>query len=85
MLREHNIPSLQSRRKDQRLTYMYRVVEGLVPAVPAQEYLTPRKPGRQVKAKKLEKFDSDNFVQKLATQNASCFTVPKCKTDQCRN
>ena len=41
MLAELNLPPLQDRRKANRLTFLYKVVEGLVPAMQSHDYLTP--------------------------------------------
>ena len=85
MLRDHNIPPLQTRRRDARLTFMYRVVEGLVPAVPAQTYLTPAKPKRSVRAKQFKDYTSVNVVAKFATNNSRCFVVPNYTYEQNKN
>ncbi|KAH3726144.1 hypothetical protein DPMN_052000 [Dreissena polymorpha] len=41
MLKSKKIPPLQERRKANRLIFFFKVVEGLVPAMPSQDYLTP--------------------------------------------
>jgi hypothetical protein len=35
MLKELDLPSLQDRRKHQRLIFFYKMVEGQIPAIPA--------------------------------------------------
>ncbi|KAH3799770.1 hypothetical protein DPMN_035049 [Dreissena polymorpha] len=40
MLKRMKIPTLQERRKANKLIF-YKVVEGLVPALPSQDFLTP--------------------------------------------
>ena len=44
LLIKHDLPTLQERREDLWLTFLYKVVEGMVPAIPPDKYLTPRKP-----------------------------------------
>ena len=41
MLKQLDLPSLQERRRQLRLASFYKIVEGLVPALPADQYLTP--------------------------------------------
>ena len=41
MLAELNLPPLQDRRKANRLTFFFKVVEGLVPAMQSNDFLTP--------------------------------------------
>ena len=41
MLQELNLPTLQQRRKDARLTFLFKISHGLVPAIPREKYLTP--------------------------------------------
>ena len=38
-----------------RLIFMFKIVEGLVPAIPPSEFLKPVKERRQVKVKRFEK------------------------------
>ena len=45
MLTSLELPTLQDRRRNTRLTYMYKIAKGLVPAIPPGSYLTPKKPG----------------------------------------
>ena len=41
MLRELELQSFQDRRCDLRLAFLYRVIKGTVPAVPASDFITP--------------------------------------------
>ncbi|KAH3694173.1 hypothetical protein DPMN_081612 [Dreissena polymorpha] len=41
MLKSMKIPPLQERRKANRLIFFFKVVEGLVPVMPSQDFLTP--------------------------------------------
>ena len=44
--------SLEQRRSFNRLVFMYKVVEGLVPAIPVDDFLKPQKPKRHIRPKK---------------------------------
>ena len=40
MLRDLKLPTLQERRRQQRLVFFYKIVKGHTPALPAKEFLT---------------------------------------------
>ena len=48
MLAELNLPPLQDRRKANKLTFFFKVVEGLVPAMQSHDYLTPIRGKRHI-------------------------------------
>ena len=57
-LRERTgLPPLQLRRQHLRLTLFYRVVEGLVPALPPHQFLTPQKHGRLIRSNRTVRKD----------------------------
>ena len=62
LTQELELPPLQERRKNLRLAYMYRVVEGLVPALAPEHYLVTRKLGRAIKAKLFAYYQATNVV-----------------------
>ena len=51
MLQELNLPTLQQRRKDARLTFLYKISQGLVLGIPCENHLIPQKVKRIIKAK----------------------------------
>ena len=85
MLSDLNLPPLEDRRRNIRLAYFYKVVEGVVPAIPPQKYLTSRKPGRNIRAKNFGDFNTINIVSRSVCKTSRGFTVPSCKTDQYKN
>ena len=86
MLKDLKLPRLQERRKQLRLIFMYKVVEGLVPAMPHNQFFTPKnKNKRQIKAKKFDNCISDNIINKSATCNTRPYLVPNSHTEQYRN
>ena len=86
MLKDLKLPSLEERRKHLRLTFMYKVVEGLVPAMPHNQFFQPKSKGkRQIKAKKFENCVTNNVIDRSATCNSRPFLVPNSHTEQYRN
>ena len=51
MRKELELDTLEERRTSLRLILMYKVVEGLVPALPSTSFVKNAKPKRQIKAK----------------------------------
>ncbi|CAC5368405.1 unnamed protein product [Mytilus coruscus] len=51
MRRQLEMETLEERRHSLRLILIYKVVEGLVPALPADNFVTPARPKRIIKAK----------------------------------
>ena len=54
MLQELSLPSLQQRRKELRLIFLFKIAEGMVPAIPADRLLQI-KTKRKITAKKFVK------------------------------
>ena len=48
LLTKYELPTLQERREDLRLTFLYKVVGGLVSAIPPEKYLTPQKASQNI-------------------------------------
>ena len=83
MLKNLQLPSLEERRKQLRLIFLYKVVEGLVPAVPPQQFLKPKQNNkRQIRAKRFADCISNNIVAKSETCNSKAFEIPRSYTDQ---
>ena len=64
MLQELDLPTLQQRRKVNRLTYLYKIVGGMVPAVDTCEYLVRQRFKRRVKAVTFDNFETTNIYRK---------------------
>ena len=62
MLATLELSSLEQRRSVNRLVFIYKVVEGLVPAIPADEFLKPQKKKRQIRSRKY----TDYIAKKLS-------------------
>ena len=82
MLDRLKLPSLQDRRKANRLVFFYKVVGGLVPSLPSHVYLTPFRPNRRrVAVKKVADFHTDNVLDSFTTNNTKCFKPYQCKSE----
>ena len=80
MLAQLDLQDLQSRRTSQKLIFMYKVVEGLIPAIHLDEFLKKSRPKRNITAKKFEGFQTTNIVEKQEKNNSKCFDIPQSKT-----
>ena len=85
MLQSLELSSLENRRSPNRLIFMYKVVEVLVPAIPPNEFLKPTRQKRQVKAKYFENCETKNILDRHVSNNNRSFIVEHCKTEQLNN
>ena len=77
MLKDLDLPSLQSRRKEKRLIFLFNIQNGTVPAIPKDDFLKPIKPKRQIRARTFTDCVSTNFVQRHQNLNSNCYELPK--------
>ena len=82
MLNELNLPTLQSRRQKQRLSFFYKVVEGQVPAMPPDLFVKYQKSKRQIRARKIDNCIINNIVTSSVRSNSKCIVIPPSRTDQ---
>ena len=82
MLETLELSSLEQQRSINRLVFMYKVVERLVPTIPADDFLKPQKPKRQIRSRKYTDYISKNLVDRHSVNNDRCFVLETCKTDQ---
>jgi len=85
MLRDLELPTLQERRRQQRLTLLYKVVEGHVPAIKSEHYLKPLRSKRQIKPKNFEGFINKNIVEQSVNNNSKCFQPISANSDNFKN
>ena len=77
---------LQDRRRANRLIFFYKVVEGLVPALPCHDYLTPvRANKRKLKPRTFKDCNSDNIIENQITNNSKCFKNIQSNSVQYKN
>ena len=81
MLNELNLPTLQQRRKEMRLTFLFKIAEGLVPAIPPDLYLTPMRQKRHIKPRVFTDCETTNIVNKYVTNNTRPFVIPQSSTN----
>ena len=82
MLNELNLPTLQSRRQKQHLIFFYKVVEGQVPAMPPDLFVTYQKSKRHIKANKFDNCITNNIVTSSVRNNSKCIVIPPSRTNQ---
>ena len=83
MLQDLHLPKLQDRRRQLRLAFMYKMVEGLVPAMPPSNFFTPKPQNkRRIKAKTFTEYSSTNVVERVACNNNRTFVVPDSTCEQ---
>ena len=83
MLATLELSSLEQRRSVNRLVFMDKVVEGLVPAIPADEFLKPqRKKKRQIRSRKYTDYIAKNLVDRHSVNKDRCFVIENCSTGQ---
>ena len=85
MLKELDLPTLQTRRQQQRLIFFYKVVEGQIPALPAEDFIKTHKPKRQIRAKAYKDHETTNIIDKQVRNNSKAVVVPAARTDQYKN
>ena len=85
MLHELNFPTLQDRRRDQRLTLMYRVVECHVPAINPDHYIQPQRQMLGTRATRFTENEHKNIVEHYSTNNSKCFKPIPTKTEIFKN
>ena len=84
MLKDLNLPSLQDRQTE-RLVLLYKIAEGLIPAIPAESFLTPVRKKRQIRTTSRSDFTSSSSIRRFARNNSRCFSLGSAKTDTYRN
>ena len=79
MLKDLNLPSLQDKQREKRLVLLCKIAEGLIPAIPAESFLTPDRKKRQIKTTSRSDFTSNNIIRRFARNNSRCFLFGQCK------
>ena len=81
MLEDLDLQPLQQRRKELRLTFLYKIAEGLIPAIPKDTYLKSQRKGRKIIERNLDDYVHSNAVSKYVTNNTRCFVIPQGSTE----
>ena len=86
MLRSLNLPSLQERRQDKRLSLLSRVVEGSVPGLPPVNFIKEHNQNkRKITPKQYSDCVTSNIIIRSARKNSKALEVPQGKTEEFRN
>ena len=88
MLQELNLPPLQERRKQQRLTTLYKIVKGHIPAMPSENFLTSADTEKSKKNTSDGTFKDcsyDNTIARQEIRNSCGLKIPDSKTEQYKN
>jgi len=86
MLDTLKLPPLEERRRQLRLTMLFKIANDLMPALPAGDFLTRTSTERRrVRPTTYDGYESQNILQRQANNNSRCYKVPPSKTDQFRN
>ena len=81
MLKELELQSLSDRRKDKRLIYLYKIEQGMVPAIDPNNYLTSVKNKRKIKAKSFSDCNTQNIIKRHQVLHNKCYQLPSSKTN----
>ena len=76
MLKDLELPTLQERRRQLRLAFLYKVAEGLIPSLPPDKYLKTIRNKRQIKPKIFSDHITSNVVKTYVTNNSRPFQIP---------
>ena len=85
MLESLNLSPLAQRRKELRLTFLFKISERLVPAIDKETYLVPPRTGKKIKDKKFEGFEATTYVTKYAQNNSKPYVIPHTTKDKYNN
>ena len=81
MLSKLELPSLQERRRQLRLTMFYKISNGLVPALPEDQFLSRIRNKRQIKPRLFEGHVTNNITHRQARCNNKCYQTQPSNTD----
>lgn len=74
------LDTLEERRISLRLILMYKVVEGLVPAMPTNQFVNFKRQKRTIRAKQYTDCVTTNIVEKHICNNTKGLVIPSSKT-----
>ena len=80
-----DLQTLQDRRKQKRLCFLYSISKETVPAIPASEFLLPVKNKRRIKAKTYDNCETKNIIKRHQILHNNCFQLPESKTVTYKN
>ncbi len=90
ILEDLDFISLQDRRKNLRLAFLYKLTNNQIPAMPPQDFITSyhleqrERPQRNIKAKEFPDYEYENIVQKRTIKNDIPLSIPDSTCTQFR-
>ena len=82
MLQDLNLRPLHERRK-QRLTLLYKIIEGLIPALPSEKFMIKAENNeRKIRPRTFKDHIAKNIVDRYAYNNTRDYKVPNASTEQ---
>jgi hypothetical protein len=85
MKRQLELETLEERRHSLGLILLYKVVEGLVPALPTADFVTTAKHKRNIKAKVYKDCETTNIIERRLIKNSKGLKVTDCNTEQTKH
>ena len=85
MFNDLKLENLQLRRTSLRLVFLYKGVEGLVPAINPSEFFVKSKPKCKIKPKRFDNFESANIGNNSVKNNSKALETTACNTEQYKN
>ena len=85
LLKKLELPLLESRRKVDRLCYMYKILNNQLPAVPRDHYLAELPARRRIKPKQYKDSTYFNVIENQSSNNNKALKYISCKTPQYRS
>ena len=79
------LPTLQGRRRDQRMSLMYNVVEGHVLAINKDDYIQPQMQRPAIQATQFKDNEHKSIVENYSTNNTKCFKPIPATTENFKN
>ena len=85
MLIDLELPTLEKRRTAQRLIFMFKVVEGVVPAISPSDFVTKTRPKRLLKSRQYSDFISQNIVENSVINNSKDLVYQRANNEPYKN
>ena len=85
MLQNLRLDTLQQRRQQARLIFIFKIIRGMVPAIDKSCFLTPLKNKRRIKPKVIEDSININVVEKFSQNHSDCYKIPQANSIQYRH
>ena len=85
MIQNLELLPLQERRRHHRLTFLYKIVKGHIPAINIDDYLKQQRQKRTIRAVQMNDYVHNNIIERQINNNDQCFENIYCKSDNYKN